>query len=77
MIMNMQPVTSSNINAIGYDEQSRKLRVQFKSGLYEYDDVEPGVVKNLMESDSVGKFVSANIAKQYKYKRVEEDDNGR
>lgn len=73
--MNMQPVTSSNINAVGYDESSRKLRVQFKSGLYEYSDVEPGVFKSLMEADSVGKFVGANVAKQYKFERIEEDKN--
>lgn len=62
--MEMKPVTSSQISAIGYDPKSKKLHIRFadrtnrKTGqvfpgsTYEYDDVEPAVHAALMAADA-------------------------
>lgn len=34
----MQPVTSGNLVAVGFDPETSKIRVQFKAATYEYDD---------------------------------------
>jgi hypothetical protein len=52
----MVAVESSNIKAIGYDKPTRKLRIQFKSGLYEYVNVEKQLFDGFLEAESKGKF---------------------
>ena len=54
--MQRQAVTSSDIRAIGYDEQSLTLEIEFKSGgLYEYANVPEAVYRSLMSASSHGK----------------------
>ena len=68
--MNMQQVKSSNIQAVGYDEETKTLQVQFMgSGLYRYYGVAPELHKELMESESKGKFMNAKI-KGHRYEKV-------
>ena len=38
-MIDMKPVESSNIRAIGYDESKAELHVEFKGGIYIYHDV--------------------------------------
>ena len=58
----MNSVTSSNIREMGYHEESRQLRVLFTNGgLFQYKDVPPEVVSEMMKSDSVGSYFSKNI----------------
>jgi len=55
-------VESSNIESIGYDEESKTLIVEFKSGsTYSYIGVPSIVFKKMLESDSKGKFLNNNI----------------
>jgi len=64
--MQMTPVTSSNIAAVGYDRTSRTLEVEFHNGTrYQYDDVDEDVYQDLMGAESVGKFFNANVKDLY------------
>lgn len=67
----MHSVSSSNIAALGYEEESNTLAVEFNSGaLYHYADVPREVYEALDNSQSIGKFFNANIKKQYDSERV-------
>ena len=67
--MNMIPVSSSNIAAIGYDGST--LYVRFHSGgLYAYFSVPQPVYDGLMSAPSHGKFLAAYIKGNYHYQRI-------
>jgi hypothetical protein len=69
--MRRQPVTSSNIAEVGYDENSRTLEVLFMSGnLYQYFDVPSQIYAELMQAGSVGQYLNANIKGNFRYARV-------
>ena len=59
----MTPVTSSQIRAIGHDAESQTLRVEFVRGgaSYDYQNVTAEMHQNLMKAESVGSFFSQNI----------------
>ena len=69
--MEMHSVQSSNINAIGYDEGSETLQIEFiNGGMYQYFDVPQHVFDGIMNADSKGKFLHSNIKGAYRYSRV-------
>ena len=69
--MNMIPVSSSNLVAIGYDEASSTLRVEFKTGgTYDYYDVPQGEFDGLRTASSHGEYLARNIKGKYRYARV-------
>jgi hypothetical protein len=58
----LKPVESSNIKAVGFDPNGRTLRVEFNSGSqYDYEDVPPTVYQEFIESPSKGRFFAQNI----------------
>lgn len=57
--VNMVPVVSSNISAIGYDHTTKTLFIRFHTGLYRYDNVTYKIYQELEQSPSKGKFVNA------------------
>ena len=60
--MEMIPVESSNIAAVGYDGEEKELRIEFNSGkTYAYQDVPSELFDGIMEAKSVGKYFHANI----------------
>ncbi|QOV10908.1 KTSC domain-containing protein [Viridibacillus arvi] len=61
--MNMIPVSSSNLAAVGYDAGSRTLRIRFHSGTYDYYGVPLSVYQGLMNSSSKGSYHDINIKK--------------
>ena len=67
----MQRVFSTNLVAMGYDENKRVLRVIFKgNSSYLYFNVEPEVYTTLLQSESKGKTLNESVIKQkekYKY----------
>lgn len=68
--MKLDPVTSSNIAAVGYDHATRTLGVQFKSGhLFHYQGVEPHQHAALLGADSVGKHFHAHIKSKFEGKK--------
>jgi hypothetical protein len=58
----LEPVVSSNLEAIGYDPQRQILAVQFKSGtLYHYGSVSLELVTDLYAAESKGRFYTSHI----------------
>jgi hypothetical protein len=62
--MEMIPVSSSNLTAVGYDAENAILRIQFhSSGLYDYHGVSEDVYQALLAAGSKGQFFDQNIKK--------------
>jgi len=60
--MKMTNVESSNIAAVGYDEETKELRIEFNSGkTYSYQDVPKELATDLLYADSVGRYFHAHI----------------
>lgn len=60
----LKPVESSQVKAIGYCEETKTLAVQFTRGtmaIYHYHDVEPETHKAFIGSDSIGVFFGQRI----------------
>ena len=70
-IMKLQPVESSMIKAVGYDETTSTLEVVFNSGkTYLYSEVPNNVYLELMESDSKGSYMRDCVIDCYAYQQV-------
>lgn len=72
------PVVSSNVEAVGYDPETRTLVVRYIAGsLYHFHDVEPDVWAGCRAvvdlGGSVGKYLHAAVVKgvRYRYTRIE------
>jgi KTSC domain len=63
----MKPVKSSNVWAVGHEPDTKTLHVQFKNNKgqpgshYAYFPVEPVTLDAMLEADSIGQFLNANI----------------
>ncbi len=69
--MQRTTVSSSNINSIGYDQISHTLEVEFSDGaIYHYFEVPKIKYDSLMQANSHGEYLAANIKGVYKYKKV-------
>ncbi len=70
----MIPVSSSTVQAIGYDEVTQVLYVRFikKNSLYCYHGVPIAEFFGLQNAPSVGSYLDQNIKKgPYVYQRIE------
>lgn len=66
----MHYVDSSNVEAIGYDPDTRELHVLFlESGSYAYLDVEEWVFNEFLWADSKGQYLNQSIKGVYNYER--------
>lgn len=64
--MNRQPVESSNITAIGFENGS--LEVEFHNGrVYRYFDVSPEIYYAIIAAPSAGKAFNALVRNQFEY----------
>lgn len=73
MAFKMEPVNSSNLNRIGYDNGN--LVVEFKTGsLYEYSHVPAKVYADLLDASksgqSVGSLFFRNVRNKYSYQKL-------
>ncbi len=69
--MERTPVTSTDIRAIGYDEDSQTLEIEFNSGgVYQYSGVSSGEWDSIMAADSKGKYFHANIKNRYSFVKL-------
>jgi hypothetical protein len=72
LAIEMKPVTSSNIQGVGYDMEIKVLQIQFKTGgAYRYKDVPLDTFDALLHADSVGKYYFARVQKHYECEKVE------
>jgi len=71
--MELTPVQSSNIAAIGYKDEV--LTVRFNNGAtYTYDGVNETLGKEIFEAESVGKYFNSFIRSSFKGVRVDNAD---
>lgn len=67
--MYMQPVSSSNLSSVGYENGT--LYIAFNSGgVYSYSNVPVSVYEGLMSASSHGKYFHAHIKNNYPYRRI-------
>lgn len=67
--MQMQHVSSSDLNAAGYENGT--LYIRFNSGgLYQYSGVPESVYRGLMSAGSHGRYFHAHIKGRYPYARI-------
>jgi hypothetical protein len=61
-------VDSSNIEAIGYDDDAQELHVQFLGGgYYIYHDVPRNIFDELMNASSKGSFLNREVKSVYRF----------
>ena len=64
--MNRQSVTSKNIASVGYDEQTQRMEVEFKSGgIYLYENVPKREYEEFIGASSLGGHFHHNIRSKY------------
>ncbi|MBB1602001.1 KTSC domain-containing protein [Variovorax sp. UMC13] len=63
LVINMTPVASNQVAAIGYDTGTKTLAVTFARGdsLYQYPHVEPEVHAAFIAAESIGKYFGVHI----------------
>lgn len=71
--MDLIPVRSSNIDAIGYlPIKGGLLTIQFHNGdTYVYEGVPVELYLGLMQTSSKGKFFAQNIKGQFEYEKLD------
>ncbi len=69
--MMRQPVQSSNLKSIGYDEHQKILEIEFLSGgIYQYTNVSKKMFVDLMSASSKGKFFAQFIKDHFPTRKV-------
>jgi len=67
--MNRQPVLSSNLRSVGWENNI--LEIEFNSGsVYQYYNVPIYVYEALIDAPSKGKYFNENIKWEYSYEKV-------
>ena len=70
-IPEMTPVSSSNIESIGYDELEEIVYVRFLNGsVYVYKGVPIHEYENLLQAPSHGSYLHRNYNNVYPYERI-------
>ena len=71
--MQLQPITSSNIESVGYDRPTRTLAVKFKGGsTYHYHGVPESVHASLVAAPSAGAHFAQHIKGKFTYTKRKE-----
>ena len=71
MPIERQPVVSSDIASIGYDEATATLEIEFKAtGIYRYFSVPATVVAELRTTPSPGKYFLQHIKGKYAWEKT-------
>jgi hypothetical protein len=67
----LQPVASSAVAAIGYDEQAQEAYVRFVGGAtYAYSRVSPTLWEFFRTASSKGRFVNLILKPRHPYRQV-------
>lgn len=67
----MIPVSSSNVAAIGYDETTQILCIEFlNSSRYIYKGVPSNEFSGLQNAPSIGSYLHRNIKNRFPYERI-------
>lgn len=72
-IPDLVPVSSSMLQAVGYDSENAILYVRFNNGkLYSYADVPSGEFEQMKAAESIGRYLNATIKPNYRAELVAE-----
>lgn len=64
-------VKSRILRAVGYDDSTKTLEIEFQTGLvYQYSGVPPKVYADLMRSGEIGKYFSEKVRPKFPAKQV-------
>jgi hypothetical protein len=67
MQITRNPVKSSNVKSVGYDEKSQTLAVEFAGGgVYHYSGVGAKDYAAMGKAESIGKHIAAHIRPKFK-----------
>lgn len=67
----MKAVSSSNVESVGYDGESKELYVTFLNGsTYKYLEVPRSTFNNLLSAPSVGCYLNKHIKNRFAYEKV-------
>lgn len=70
--MQMVPVESSMISAVGYETKTREMQVVFNSGrVYRSRDVNEDEYEGLLQAESKGRYMNDNIIGVYDDDRID------
>jgi hypothetical protein len=70
-MVKMTPVQSSNLSAIGYDDDKKEMHVQFKNGqTYVYAGVEPHHHRGLVGAESVGRHFAQHVTGKFAHRKI-------
>ena len=70
--MYREPVSSGSIAAIGYDDDTETLEVEFVSGaVYRYRGVSQDVFEDFRQAPSKGAFFNQHIRDAYPWEQLE------
>lgn len=68
----MQPVSSTDVAELGYDEVNQIVFVRFvKGGVYIYKGVPQFEYDGLFNAPSIGSYLHRNLKNLYPYERIE------
>ena len=69
--MELKPIVSTRIKAIGYYDEDSTLVILFTDNKkYEYNNVPKFMYKDLLINKSPGKYFDANIKGKYSFEKV-------
>ena len=69
--MQMLPVSSSNLRAVGYDDSNHILVINFHSGnSYSYSGVPRSMFDGLLSAGSKGSYHASYIKHSFPYQRI-------
>jgi len=69
--MERTPLASSSVASVGYDDATRVLEIEFKSGrIYQFEEVPRGVFDWLLRTPNKGSYVARMINGKYRYRDV-------
>ena len=64
--MEMRPVKSSAIIAVGYDHYTQRMKIKFKQGkIYDFCRVPQYIFQELLKANSKGTYYNENIRDKY------------
>ena len=70
-MVELTPVQSSNVAAVGYDHEAQELHVEFKGGgMYIYEGVPPDVAAQVQGAPSVGKAINEHCKDCFDFRKV-------
>jgi hypothetical protein len=70
--MQRQPVESTTMRSVGYDQTNQVLEVEFQSGtIYQYLGIPPAIYKDLLAAESKGRYFNSEIRDTYEFVRVD------